>query len=143
MYRLKVKTHFDAAHYLKDYLGKCQRLHGHRWVVECCFEGKELGRVNMLVDFSLVKKLVGKLLEELDHYSLNDQLGVEGSSEENPTAEFVARWLFSRMKDRLRAAHTPPINHEWLDAFKRGVKLVQVTICESPECCVEYSEGES
>lgn len=139
MYRLRVKTHFDAAHTLKDYLGKCQRLHGHRWVVECCFEGEQLDSKNMLVDFALVKKLVGGFLDEkLDHYFLNDQL-----KEDHPTAEFVARWLFERIANRLRDVHTPPLDHSWLDAFKRGVKLVQVTVCESPECCVEYSEGVS
>ncbi len=34
MYTLKVKSHFDAAHRIRDYKGKCSRTHGHRWDVE-------------------------------------------------------------------------------------------------------------
>ena len=34
MYELRVKDHFDAAHYIADYKGKCHRMHGHRWEVE-------------------------------------------------------------------------------------------------------------
>jgi 6-pyruvoyltetrahydropterin/6-carboxytetrahydropterin synthase len=50
MYRLQVKTHFDAAHRLVDYNGKCNRLHGHRWDVEVGVQGPTLDDRNMLVD---------------------------------------------------------------------------------------------
>ena len=34
MYVINVKWHYDSAHFLRDYHGKCERLHGHRYVVE-------------------------------------------------------------------------------------------------------------
>ena len=46
MYKLKTESSFDAAHFLTDYHGKCENLHGHRWRVvaylaqqEHCKEG--------------------------------------------------------------------------------------------------------
>ena len=32
MYQVSIEQHFDAAHYLRDYQGKCESLHGHRYV---------------------------------------------------------------------------------------------------------------
>jgi len=31
MYGLKTEASFDSAHFLTDYYGKCENLHGHRW----------------------------------------------------------------------------------------------------------------
>lgn len=120
MFRLQVKTHFDAAHQLQDYMGKCNRLHGHRWEVEVCLQGQELNDCNMLIDFKEVKRVLDFWLDEcLDHHDLNSML-----DEANPTAEFLAKWLFDKL----------------LEAFiGYPVKLVRVCIWESPDCCVKYS----
>ena len=33
MYGLKTESAFDSAHFLADYYGKCENLHGHRYIV--------------------------------------------------------------------------------------------------------------
>ena len=33
MYQISVESHFDAAHFLRGYQGKCEALHGHRFRV--------------------------------------------------------------------------------------------------------------
>ena len=33
MYCLQTEAAFDSAHFLTDYYGKCENLHGHRWRV--------------------------------------------------------------------------------------------------------------
>ena len=51
MYTLKVEGAFEAAHRVAGYPGKCDRLHGHNWVVEAVVKGKELdelGRIKYL-----------------------------------------------------------------------------------------------
>lgn len=122
MYRLQVKTHFDAAHYLKDYVGKCSREHGHRWEVEVVLEGRGLSKLNILVDFKEVKENLSLLLDSyLDHYQLNESL-----KEFNPTAEFLARWFYEKYEKFL---------------LPRGVRLARVTVWESPDCCVKYYGG--
>lgn len=127
MYRLKVKTHFDAAHFIKDYQGKCSREHGHRWTVEAVFRGTTLSGMNMLSDFANIKYVMGNVIDgKLDHYQLNETL-----EEPNVTAEYLAKYLYRRF---------------W-DAFTGKGSLVQalaqlesVTVWESPDCGVEYTE---
>ena len=54
MYIINVKWHYDSAHFLKSYHGKCERLHGHRYTVEAALAfdrdlGPEVPRI-VLVD---------------------------------------------------------------------------------------------
>ena len=84
---LKVKYHFDAAHKLKDYKGKCANLHGHRWNIEVFAKGiiKPNG---MLIDFTKIKQEI----DNLDHAYLNEKL------EFNPTAEHIAVYLLAKFE---------------------------------------------
>jgi len=136
-FRLQVKTHFDAAHRIRDYLGKCARTHGHRWEVEVVLEGSKLDDKNMLVDFAEVKKILRVLLDRtLDHWILNDTL-----KEPNVTAEYLAKWVFEHMTRRLHAVSTSaPLNHTIADAVNGGMRLVRTCIWESPDCCVKYCQ---
>lgn len=118
MYELTVFSHFDAAHFLKAYKGKCAREHGHRWKVEICLKGEMLDSGNMLMDFSVVKKELNSLLDlQLDHYQLNTQL-----CEDNPTAEYLARYIFHNLTTR----------------DDKLVKLAWVCVWESPECGMKF-----
>jgi len=123
MYRLKVKDHIDAAHYIRDYVGKCSRMHGHRWEIEVVIEGSKLNDLNMLVDFALVKNALRMLLDGLDHYILNEVL-----NEENFTAEFLAKWIYEQIDI------SQPLSGER--------RLSEVSVWESPGCCVTYCEGD-
>ena len=38
MYTVSVQAHYDAAHFLRNYKGKCERLHGHRYIVEVALQ---------------------------------------------------------------------------------------------------------
>lgn len=42
MYGLQAEAHFDAAHFLTNYYGKCENLHGHRWRVVVTIESESL-----------------------------------------------------------------------------------------------------
>ena len=71
MYGLKTEASFDAAHFLTDYEGKCENLHGHRWRVVVWIERAELQTQgqnrDMVVDFAVFKRAVRALADELDH----------------------------------------------------------------------------
>ena len=43
MYQLKTEASFDGAHFLTDYHGKCENLHGHRWRVVVYIRQASLG----------------------------------------------------------------------------------------------------
>lgn len=123
MYRLQVKDHFDAAHYIRDYQGKCSRMHGHRWDVEVVVEGSRLNELNMLVDFSEVKSMLKKLIDlRLDHHVLNERL-----SEPNVTAEFLSRWFYVWLFNPIAQIRS-----------EDPIRLVRVTVWEGPDCCASY-----
>ena len=46
MYIINVTRHYDSAHFLREYNGKCERLHGHRYMVEAAMalRGPRRGR---------------------------------------------------------------------------------------------------
>ena len=118
MYGLKTEAAFDSAHFLTDYYGKCENLHGHRWRVEVTLEQAELqteGTMrDMVLDFGVFKKEVRALAEELDHTFLVEEgslksetlaaLEAEGFSLTilpfRTTAEKLARYFFDRLTEK-------------------------------------------
>jgi len=92
---LKYRTHFDAAHRLENYNGKCSNLHGHRWNVEFVFVGDMKDSVNgILIDFSEIKDMVESILP--DHAYLNEVFQVM-----DPTAEYLAVALYKQIYRKL------------------------------------------
>ena len=77
MYGLKTEASFDSAHFLTDYYGKCENLHGHRWRAVVYLEVADLqadGTMkDMVVDFGVFKRAVRDLAEELDHTFLVEE----------------------------------------------------------------------
>ena len=71
MYGLKTEACFDSAHFLTDYYGKCENLHGHRWRMVVYLEQETLGQAgtmrDMVIDFGVFKRMVRALANELDH----------------------------------------------------------------------------
>lgn len=71
MYALQAESSFDAAHFLSDYEGKCENLHGHRWRVVatiCADKLQEQGEMrDMVVDFSVFKRDLKSLTAKFDH----------------------------------------------------------------------------
>ncbi|MDE6719341.1 MAG: 6-carboxytetrahydropterin synthase, partial [Treponemataceae bacterium] len=72
MYEVRVETDFSAAHFLRDYNGKCENLHGHNYKVFAHVRGKNLNEGGMLLDFSKLKSALKKVCAALDHTNLND-----------------------------------------------------------------------
>jgi len=111
MYELKAQDHFDAAHRLLKYEGKCSRLHGHTWTVIACVKVGKKGVLGISLDFSLLKEELKKVVDEFDHkvllseedpllYHLNLQDVV--LLKPNPTAEVIAESIYESL---LRALH--------------------------------------
>jgi 6-pyruvoyltetrahydropterin/6-carboxytetrahydropterin synthase len=86
--------YFDAAHYLPDYQGKCEKLHGHTYRLDVEVSG-EVGSDGLLIDFTELKKIVSEeVLEKLDHQELNKLMS-------NPTAENIVEWIWAKLEDGL------------------------------------------
>ncbi len=71
LYELETEAHFDSAHFLADYFGKCENLHGHRWRVVARIGREGLqgsgSEASMVCDFGRFKAAVRAVAEGLDH----------------------------------------------------------------------------
>jgi 6-pyruvoyltetrahydropterin/6-carboxytetrahydropterin synthase len=87
---LNVRDHFSAAHYLREYHGKCEKVHGHTFRVEVRIEVAELDATGLGIDFVLIKEKLASVLP--DHKLLNEVYDF------NPSAENLARRFFQDLK---------------------------------------------
>jgi 6-pyruvoyltetrahydropterin/6-carboxytetrahydropterin synthase len=95
VYAIKVQSDFSAAHNLRGYRGKCERLHGHNWKVEAEIISSRLNNLTMVCDFKEVKKNLKKVLEKLDHTYLNR---LPYFKKNNPTSEKLAEFIYYSLK---------------------------------------------
>lgn len=58
------KLEFDAGHRLLHHEGKCAHLHGHRYVAEIGVCTGQLDDVGRVIDFSVVKSVMQKWIDE-------------------------------------------------------------------------------
>lgn len=98
MFGIIIRESFSAAHFLKGYRGKCERIHGHNYWVELHIEGKNLDEIGILWDFAEAKNILRGILEGLDHSLLNEDSPLGPL---NPTVENIARYIFDRVKAQL------------------------------------------
>jgi 6-pyruvoyltetrahydropterin/6-carboxytetrahydropterin synthase len=123
MFVVTVQAHYDSAHYLRNYKGKCERLHGHRYVVELALGTTELDKAGIAFDFVEVKKHLRALADHLDHNNLNDMPPFDTLE---PSAENQAKYFYDEMKSRL-----PP---------RMAESMVYVKVWETPTQWAQYSE---
>ncbi|MFO7866881.1 MAG: 6-carboxytetrahydropterin synthase QueD [Candidatus Aminicenantes bacterium] len=111
---LKVRDKFQAAHFLKGYQGKCERIHGHTFKVEVEILVKQLDKSGIGIDFTKIKKTLSQILP--DHSLLNDIYPF------NPSAENLARRFFQELKSRY--------------------PVIRVTVWESDDASATYFEDQ-
>ena len=120
MYRISVEGHFDAAHYLRNYDGKCEKLHGHRYKVIVTVKTKKLNEIGLAYDFTDLKRHLGEVLAQFDHNCVND---VPPFDKLNASAENIARTIYDQLKGKIDG----------------DVVLESVAVWESPQSCVTYT----
>lgn len=123
MFRLKVQDHFSSAHYLRNYQGACENLHGHNWKVELVVEGETLNDIEILIDFKELKKILKEVLEELDHRLINE---LPYFQEKNPSSENIAKYIYLKVKEKLQ--DVPQI------------RVKEVTVFETEKASATYFE---
>ena len=122
MYELKIISQFSAAHQLRDFGGKCENLHGHNWKIEVFVRGEKLDDTGLLMDFAVIKKATGDVIDKLDHTFLNE---LEYFKDRNPSSENIARHIFKALEQEL--------NHG-------EIRVSRVTAWESDTACATYGE---
>lgn len=95
MYAQLVREYrFEAAHFLpKVPIGhRCRNIHGHSFRVEVTVGGQADEETGFVLDFYDLDRIVGAVVDTLDHKLLNDLPGLE-----NPTSEILARHLYEQI----------------------------------------------
>jgi len=121
MYQLFVEEHFDAAHYLRKYCGKCENLHGHRFKVIARLQAEELDEAGLAYDFAQLKRYLREILASFDHICLND---VPPFTEIEPSCENIAATIYDELKSRVSGS---------------SATLAYVEVWESPTSGVVYT----
>ncbi|MDD2898848.1 MAG: 6-carboxytetrahydropterin synthase QueD [Desulfuromonadaceae bacterium] len=122
MFKLTIRTSFAAAHNLMNYQGDCENLHGHNWKVEVAVTALELDKAGLGIDFKVLKREAGSIINELDHKYLNDIAAFKGIS---PSSELISKYLFERISERL--------NND-------NIKVESITVWESDNASACYYE---
>ena len=122
MYEVIITSPFVAAHKLKLEDGSYEPLHGHNWKMEVRLQGKDLDKVEVLIDFLEVKARLQEVLKKIHYTYLNENLNFEGR---NPSAEIVAFWLFQQLKQEVKHS---------------VAKISKVTVWETDDCAASYAE---
>lgn len=123
MYEVRVEADFAAAHFLRDYHGKCENLHGHNYKVYAHARGTKLDEGGMLLDFTQLKKTLRNVCELLDHKNLNDfeYFG------QNPSAERIATFIAEKILESI-----PELKN------KQGTHLHAVDVFETDTSRARY-----
>ncbi len=131
MYQVIREIHFSYGHRLVGHAGKCRHVHGHNGRVQIEVASEKLDKLGMVIDFSEISRTIGKWIDEnLDHVLIlwEKDLLVPILKEkkekfltvpENPTAEFLARWIFE-------------------EARKMKLSVSKVTFWETNDSCASY-----
>ena len=120
MYEIIVEKHFEAAHYLRGYKGKCENMHGHRYRIVVKIKADKLNDIGLAYDFTDLKRHLNDILERFDHTCLNDIVPFDKI---NPSAENIASTIYNELKEKLS---DDPISLTGVEAW------------ESPEQGVSY-----
>lgn len=121
MYQISVEQHFDAAHFLRGYRGKCEALHGHRFRVVVRIKSLAVNDIGIAYDFMELKQHLADIISRFDHTCLND---VSPFDQINPSSENIATTIYEELQSRLAGA---------------PVSLSCIEVWESPESGVSYS----
>lgn len=125
MYYISVEDSFSSAHQLREYKGKCEKLHGHNWLIKVIICGEKLDKAGMLIDFVVLKKYLKEELDYLDHQFLNE---LEPFNKINPSAENLSYFLYNKMQNRLN-------NYQ-------GISVYRVDVWESSKSCASFLKSE-
>jgi len=122
MYKIKIQTQFSAAHFLRNYKGKCESLHGHNWRIEVLVVSESLSPSGMVMDFAELKKKTNEVIEDFDHKNLNE---LDYFDKHSPSSEEIASYIFTRLKEVIS---------------DYGCKLSEVRVWETDSSCASYTE---
>ena len=99
-FTVRVEARFEAAHYLREYRGISEPLHGHSYKVEADLAAKGGGIDSdaIAVDFISARAKLEALAKKLDYGCINE---VPPFDAINPSAENIAQWFHRELSQAI------------------------------------------
>lgn len=122
-YSVRVEARFESAHYLREYRGISEPLHGHSYKVEAdlAARGGGVDGDAIAVDFVSARRKLETLAKKLDYGCIND---IAPFTEINPSAENIASWFHRELSNAVA---------------NENVVVTAVTIWEGPVNSVTFT----
>ena len=106
MYTVCVTKHVMIAHSFRgDLFGPAQRMHGATYVIDVELRRPELDDLGVVVDIGRATDALGEVLATIEYRNLDE---MEIFAGKNTTTEFLARWVFDQMAQRVEAGALGP-----------------------------------
>lgn len=141
--KISKQIEWDMGHRVTNHHSKCRNLHGHRYKLEVCMEGRlvrmeGVSEEGMVIDFGDIKRVAMEEIHDvLDHSFMvwnKDKLLFDFFHDNPdlkctvvsfvPTAENIAAWVFIQLDGKFK------------DVYKTGLKLYSVKLWETPTSVV-------
>jgi 6-pyruvoyl-tetrahydropterin synthase len=101
MFAVEVREHIMVAHSLpREVFGPAQKMHGATFVVDAAFFTEDIDENGLAIDIGLATQILAEVLAPLNYGNLDDVPEFEGKL---TTTEFLAREIFARIAERIRA----------------------------------------
>ena len=123
MFTVKVRDFIASAHFLREYKGKCENMHGHNWKVEATIAKAEVGSDGMVMDFKILKKHLKEIVDSMDHKVLNEE--VDYFKTVNPSSENIAKYIYGILKEKIKDSECV---------------VSQIDVWEQRDSCATYYE---
>jgi 6-pyruvoyltetrahydropterin/6-carboxytetrahydropterin synthase len=135
------KLEFDAGHRVPLHASKCKTPHGHRYVAEITIRAPSLCEKGFVLDFGVVKQIVGTWIDTYWDHTMIYQKGdacmeaMEAACSDGkpwfsvpfaPTAENLSKFLYEK-------------SCELLDDER--IVVERVRLYETPNCWADWSGG--
>jgi 6-pyruvoyltetrahydropterin/6-carboxytetrahydropterin synthase len=131
MYTVCVRDHMMIAHsFSGEVFGPAQRLHGATYVVDVEFKRPDLDEHGIVVDIGLAAAALHDVLAALNYRNLDAQSEFSGT---NTTTEFLARTIFERLAEAIRAGRLGP--------SAGAITAMRVTLHESHVAWAAFEGG--
>jgi len=132
--KVRIVETIDYAHRLHNYEGKCKNIHGHTATVIIDVQGNVDAETGMVIDFTILKKVVKDVLDELDHRLILARFDPIAPMPEEyvtrftgiPTAENFSKYIRDKLMEKFNAMPGPLV-------------VSQVQFWETPGNCAIWS----
>jgi len=138
--KIKLSEEFCAAHFLIGH-ERCGRIHGHNWSLTVSIEGLE-NEHGMIIDFSVLKSAVRKILEKYDHKILIPNTLEKKLSENSVLISFDSKKYVFPLEDCVFLDIKNTTCEELSGLFYREIKNFLPPECKEIEVIVEEKKGQ-